>query len=185
MANLLRSLVALFLSLFPLAATHSSYPTPPPPTIAIQTATPTPSPTPAPTLGSYTALVTYNPKYVAHCPDGVTTFKVPPCEGPYPNYPVNLRNPSGQIVYTGHTNSAGKITMSLPPGKYYWIQNETDPDDPAKKSGRRDFTIIAGRSDPTLDIFVVFVDIGVPAPTFGPCHDFSYAVAHPQICNGR
>ena len=145
-------------------------------------ASPDSIPAPAPTVGYHKGIVMYEPKYIDNCPEGVTNFSVPPCRGPYPNYPVNIRDQSGNVVFNGRTDSSGKITITLPPGNYYWIQNEEDSEDPTKNSSRRSFTIEAGQTGSFVDYFVVFVDVGAAPPVPKSCAELGLEEIAPNVC---
>ena len=65
--------------------------------------------------------------------------KTPPCDGPYPDYPVAIRDKqSGDIVVVALTDPKGKLSLELPTGFYYWEPKERGP---LGKTNRVDFSI--------------------------------------------
>lgn len=51
-------------------------------------------------------------------------MKIPPCSGPYSNYLVKIFKKGNGVVASVLSDSDGKISLSLPAGEYYWLQNE-------------------------------------------------------------
>ncbi|MFX0204595.1 MAG: carboxypeptidase-like regulatory domain-containing protein, partial [Candidatus Hodarchaeota archaeon] len=53
------------------------------------------------------------------CNPSMMEIRVPPCDGPYPNYEVIVYDESGtQVVDSTFTDCSGKYIFSLPPGTY-------------------------------------------------------------------
>lgn len=78
------------------------------------------------------------------CPS-VSDNKVPPCDGPYPYYPVRLfKKGDGALVASALTDASGQVSLTLPAGDYVWVSNEKDT--PLNLTQNVEFTILANQT---------------------------------------
>ena len=117
------------------------------PTVVVS---PSPTSAPKPTL---TPTVIPPPKSVV----GFMTGNVGGDNGPMTGYSVKIYRQDGTVAGSGVTNGTGYFSIAVPPGSYYWIQNEAGSN---RNGSIRRFSVIAGQK--AYDIFAVNIDSLTP-----------------------